>query len=262
MNDYYQVLGVHRSAHAAEIKRAYRKLVQQLHPDINPDPQAQELIKLVNEAYDVLGDEVKRREYDYRLENPYTQTYEPPATPSHRDPRYRGRGAYRSPQPKRPTQRDLMRAAVPYLKPVAVAGCLLFSFLFADFFLPPNQSVETLVKFRNETFGRGWQDYLITNTGREMKIASEDVQALSVNTQLVFTESALVGVVMNVQTIDGTVNISNLGTLYDNFIFVPLLLIISSVVWITAIGSIEFRFNLGIVNVFMLIFTVILILIS
>lgn len=262
MEDYYRVLGVPRTAQPAEIKRVYRKLVQQLHPDVNPDPQAQEHIKLVNEAYDVLGDEVKRSQYDYRLENPYTQIFEPPAAPSHRDPRYRGRSAYKPPQPKGPTQRDLMMASLPYLKPVAITGCLLFILLCADFFLPPTKHIETLVKFRNENYRRGGQDYLITDTGREIKIAAEDAQSLTVSMQIVFTESALMGVLMDVQTNDGTVNISNLGTLYDNFIFVPLLLVVGCVLWIASIGSIEFRFNLGIVIVFMLIFTVILIFIS
>ncbi|QOI96077.1 MAG: DnaJ domain-containing protein [Flammeovirgaceae bacterium] len=261
MEDYYRVLGVSRSAQPAEIKRAYRKLVQQLHPDVNPDPHAQELIKLVNEAYDVLGDQAKRSEYDYRLENPFTQTVEPPV-PSHRDPRYRGNGAYRPPQPKGPTQRDLMINALLFLRPVAIAGCLLFALLVADYFLPPRQAVETLVKFRNEAFRRGWQDYLVTNTGREVKIAVEDVQALPVSSQMVFTESAIFNILMKVQTTDGTLVITNLGSLYGNFIFVPVLLVVASVLWILGLGSLEFRFNLGIISVFLIIFTIILIFVS
>ncbi|MCK6616373.1 MAG: DnaJ domain-containing protein [Cyclobacteriaceae bacterium] len=259
MQDYYLVLGVPRTAQPAEIKRAYRKLVQQLHPDVNPDQHAQELIKLVNEAYDVLGDERKRSEYDYRLENPFTQTVEPPL---HRDPRYRGRGAYRPPQPKGPTERDLMILALPYFRPVAVAGCLLFALLVADYFLPPNQSVETLVKFRNEAFRRGWQDYLVTNTGRAVKIAVDDVQTLPVKSQLVFTESAIFNILVRVQTLDKTIVITNLGSLYGNFIFVPVLMAGGCVLWILGLGSLEFKFSLGIINVFLVIFTVILIFVS
>jgi hypothetical protein len=259
MNDYYDVLGVQRTASAAEIKKAFRKLAQQLHPDVNPDPHAGELIKRVNEAYDVLGDEAKRREYDYQLENPYAHVYEPPPAPTHRDPRYRGRGAYKPPQTKRPTQHGLMAAALPYLKPIAVAGCLLFGLLVTDFFLTPLRHIETVVKFRNEGYRHGWQVYLVTSTGREMRVEAEDVQVIAVNSPLVFTESAILGVLMNVQNVDGTVTISNLGTLYNNFIFVPILLIIGSVLWISAIGSMEFRFNLGLINLFMLIFTLILI---
>ncbi|HJU57641.1 MAG TPA: molecular chaperone DnaJ [Actinomycetota bacterium] len=63
--DYYQVLGVPKNASAAEIKKAYRKLAQQHHPDANPGNQAAEdRFKEVSAAYDVLGDDDKRKQYD------------------------------------------------------------------------------------------------------------------------------------------------------------------------------------------------------
>ncbi|HEY8117002.1 MAG TPA: molecular chaperone DnaJ [Actinomycetota bacterium] len=63
--DYYKVLGVAKNASAAEIKKAYRKLAQQHHPDANPgDTQAEDRFKEISAAYDVLGDEDKRTQYD------------------------------------------------------------------------------------------------------------------------------------------------------------------------------------------------------
>jgi len=63
--DYYRVLGVSRDADEKEIKRAYRKLAVQYHPDKNPDDQAAEdRFKEINEAYEVLGDREKRAKYD------------------------------------------------------------------------------------------------------------------------------------------------------------------------------------------------------
>jgi molecular chaperone DnaJ len=63
--DYYNVLGVAKNASAAEIKKAYRKLAQQHHPDANPgNTQAEDRFKEISAAYDVLGDEEKRKQYD------------------------------------------------------------------------------------------------------------------------------------------------------------------------------------------------------
>lgn len=63
--DYYSILGVTRTAAADEIKKAYRKLAMQFHPDRNPgDRQAEEKFKEATEAYEVLGDQEKRQIYD------------------------------------------------------------------------------------------------------------------------------------------------------------------------------------------------------
>ncbi|WP_461468336.1 DnaJ C-terminal domain-containing protein [Pararhodobacter sp.] len=63
--DPYKILGVPKSATQAEIKKAYRKLAKDLHPDLNPDDKAkQERFKAVSAAYDLLGNEEKRRRFD------------------------------------------------------------------------------------------------------------------------------------------------------------------------------------------------------
>ena len=71
--DHYKVLGVERKASAAEIKKAYRKLARQYHPDRNPgDARAEERFKQISQAHDVLGDADKRKEYDRQLLNPFS----------------------------------------------------------------------------------------------------------------------------------------------------------------------------------------------
>src|SRR6478736_2711137 len=64
--DPYKVLGVPRDAPDEEIRRAYRKLAKELHPDLNPSNKAtaEERFKKVSGAYDIVGDPVKRKQYD------------------------------------------------------------------------------------------------------------------------------------------------------------------------------------------------------
>ena len=63
--DYYQILGVSKGADSAAIKKQYRKLARELHPDkTKGDKKLEDRFKAVSEAYDILSDDKKRREYD------------------------------------------------------------------------------------------------------------------------------------------------------------------------------------------------------
>ena len=62
--DYYETLGVSKEASAQELKKAYRKLVKKYHPDVNKESDAEEKFKEVQEAYEILSDETKRKAYD------------------------------------------------------------------------------------------------------------------------------------------------------------------------------------------------------
>jgi curved DNA-binding protein len=62
--DYYEILGVLRTASETEITKAYRKLARKYHPDVNKAPEAEEKFKQIAEAYAVLKDPEKRKKYD------------------------------------------------------------------------------------------------------------------------------------------------------------------------------------------------------
>ncbi len=89
-NDYYALLQITRNASSEEIKKAYRRLARQYHPDVNPSPQAESRFKQINRAYQVLSDPVKKALYDRQLNSPsttYRQAHKTQAHYSHTKPK-------------------------------------------------------------------------------------------------------------------------------------------------------------------------------
>lgn len=70
--NYYDILGVKKDASDADIKKKYRKLVRQYHPDVSDDPDADNKIAVINNAYETIRDKDKRAEYDAMLNNPFS----------------------------------------------------------------------------------------------------------------------------------------------------------------------------------------------
>ncbi len=85
-DDLYAILGVSKGADAEAIKKAYRKLASHLHPDRNPgNPKAEDRFKKVNHAYDVLGDDKKRKLYDEFGEDGLREGFDPERVRAYRD---------------------------------------------------------------------------------------------------------------------------------------------------------------------------------
>jgi hypothetical protein len=251
LKDYYQILRVRRGASAAEIRRAYRVLVQQLHPDINPDPAAHELIKEVNEAYDVLSDPVKKQEYEYRLDNPYTTVFVQ-EKPKHRDPAYKRKTYYHKPT-GRPTQREIMERYIHFAPKVFWIGVTLSAILFLDLMLPPRVIHDSVTVDISGLYDGG---YLHTTGGEHIKISNNKRYVPEQEIEIVNSQMFSILIEIHIPT-QGVVD-DNLSSIFANFRFVLWILAIFSIVGLTVKGWVEFRFNLGVMTFFVLMFAIIL----
>lgn len=83
MKNYYEILGLPEDCSEADIKKAFRKLAFKHHPDTNPghEKEAEARFKEINEAYGVLGDSAKRRQYDIARKSPFAGMYQTTGTP-------------------------------------------------------------------------------------------------------------------------------------------------------------------------------------
>jgi hypothetical protein len=261
MKDYYQILGVPKTASASEIKRAYRKWVQQFHPDVNPNPAAQELIREINEAYGVLGDEVKRSAYDDRLDNPFSSS-EAEETPPHRDRAYR-RGTSRFRPSGKSEQTILMEKSIKVIRGIAFISLVFCGALLLDYFFPSRRQTERIVQVvevYKTRFQRKYheQNRLITASGREITIVVDEAEHFVAGTEIVVVESRFFGILSRIETTSGIHTTSNLATIYTNFIFLPVMLLVASVMGIfVKKGTPDFHFSLGLVILALFIFTLI-----
>lgn len=268
MKDYYDILGVSRGASEAEIKRAYRKLVVKYHPDKNKEASAQDQIREINEAYDVLGDVEKRRVYDLGQYKPlidaFTVSEEPPP---HRDPAYRRRRPAARPASSKPTMRELIEQYTPFFVKVSVTAFAFCMLLVVDYILPFSKTMEKVIDtyyYSTNTRGRYTSQtvYLVVVTNENNRYKLEDVDLPVQTGDLIFSSSTrLFGVPIFIQFNTGG-QWTFRPTIYRNFVFLPLVLLVTSSLGVFLKRYTELRFNLGIVNGILLILSVFLLLTS
>ncbi|MBN8653628.1 MAG: J domain-containing protein [Cytophagales bacterium] len=245
MKNYYFILGLNLYASEAEIKQAYRKLALQFHPDKNASKEAAAIFIEVNEAYEVLGDAVRKREYDKLL---LGAPSEPVVV--HRDPRYR---------PKPPGQgqsgsrrRQALEAMRDYLKYAIMLSrlALLFSaVLIADYTLPSKKTREEIVSIKNPREVRRDGAYKLSlQDGEVINLRSESAVEFERGAAITLYSSAWFSVPLVIENERTQFKAQILGSIYGNFIFLPIVLLLTSLLGTFWWKGIEFRFNLGVVN--------------
>lgn len=257
MKDYYKLLGVSTTASADEIKRAFRKLAVKYHPDKNPDnPHAEEMFKLINEAYDVLGDWEKRKMYDLRWENPFTGIAPEPEKKSPEDPRYRRR---RPPGARPPVSHnspaDLMRDYLPYVRIISYTGLLFAVLIYADLLLPYTDRTEHLEIVKTREANRHNNAYMfITESGHQIRVYDYDARHLMKEEVIRFSETMIFKTVMLISDKGPTYQIK-VAYIYRTLFFFPLILLGSSLAAALYRKNVNIPFNFGIVSGIFLLLT-------
>jgi curved DNA-binding protein CbpA len=257
MKDYYQILGIHNYATQDEIKSAYRRLVVIYHPDKNPAPEADQRIKEINEAYHVLSDPTKRRKYDVGGVIEWDSLFTESPSPAHRDPAYRRRRAPPQAQNK-PRLHDLVLKYRPYSVRISMISLFFCLIMLVDYCLPSKTSLEKIILSQTDskyTEADGENSYVLqitTNYDNYYSITTLDRESFAVNSLVLVGKSRLFRIPRYVQSANG-VRERIPATLFGNFLFLLLILTVTSAAGVFYRRSAEFQYSLGVVNLFVLI---------
>lgn len=261
MKNYYAILGVSPSAHAADIKRAYRRLALQYHPDKNPNASAEQFFKEVNEAYEVLGDEQKRYAYDHQILNPIYETPVSEAHPRHRDPYFRRKASRETaPQPKGNSQLELMEQYLPIFSWFTRASFLFTFLLLVDFLLPVSFSEEIIsesypVYKRGRYGGQHYAyDVLQTQEGSKVELYDREISQFWDESTVLMGKTFLFRLSRNIKNPRTNYTLGELG-IFGNLRYVPLFLLITSLLGLVFAKKVSFAFNLSVVNFTLLLIT-------
>ena len=237
-------MGLNIYASEAEIKQAYRKLALQFHPDRNASKEAAAIFIEVNEAYEVLGDALRKREYDKLLLGA-------PAEPVivHRDPRYRpkppGQGQSGS---RRRQALETMRDYLKYAIMLSRLALLFSAVLIADYTLPSEQTREEIVSIRLQASRRDQLSKLSLQDGEVINLKPQLAEEFHQGNIIILYSSAWFSIPLAIENEDTKFKTRILGSIYGKFIFLPIVLLITSLLGTFWWKGIEFRFNLGVVN--------------
>ena len=220
MKDYYALLRVSRTASDVEIKQAFRRLAILLHPDKNPHPDAPLAFQEVNEAYEVLGDAIKRALYDQMLHGEEREVIVP--TFRHRDPAYQKsrRAGYKPAQRGPSAGYWVMMKLMPYTNWVSGTALLISFFIWLDYALPRSESEEVVVEWH-----RRHDIEMITDKGHTFHVLYPQNLKFLREPELKVYTSRLFSFLDRIETKSGKHQLSNLPSVFRNFMFGPIILL-------------------------------------
>ena len=238
-------MGLTTNANANEIKHAFRQLALQFHPDRNPSKEAAEIFIEINEAYEILSDPQQKFQYDQLLTG---------ITPKpHRDPRYRPKppGTYKGSSRKREIL-EFMQMNMKYALMASRIALLFSAVLIADYSLPPDKIKREVVNLELKRELRDRSIQLNLEDGESVTLNPKTALEFRQGSSITIYSSMIFSVPMILENERTHFKTKVLLSIYGNFSFIPLVLLITSLLGTFYWKGTEFRFNLGVVNFFLI----------
>jgi curved DNA-binding protein CbpA len=265
LKNYYFILQISIHAREADIKRAYRRLALLYHPDRNSSIDAAEKFREINEAYEALTDPVKKFLYDQMLADDTTQVVvEENSAPAHRDPRYRPR-PNSAPLHHRPSARrqmlDLMDRHLSkaiFISKVTLVCC---SVLFLDYVLPVSKNNERVLGIYTIGGKYGSSFKIETSKGNSYRMSSNSLSSFTDAADIKICTTPILSVPKRIETGNGYKHRLPIS-IYGNFIFFPIIWLITSLLGVFYKEIVELQFNFGVANFLLIFFNLIIFYIS
>ncbi len=248
MKDFYQILGVNQQASDTEIKKAFRRLATVHHPDKSENENANAIFQEINEAYQVLGNPERRQLYDYLIRHQLEAWLfeEQPAPPR----------PYQSYTP--PVRQNPAELYKPYLKFAlwATRGALLVCLvILLDIVLPYRIRTETIqaIPLENELrlFG-GYESAstsLLVTENETLPISRDDEAGFSDGNQIMIYKTPILNSFIKVVNLDNQMYKAGASyNIYTVFVFMPIILTITSLIGTFYQKDTEFTLKIGIAN--------------
>lgn len=265
MKNYYFILQISIHAREADIKRAYRRLALLYHPDRNPSIDAAEKFREITEAYEALSDPVKKFLYDQMLAGDSTEiVVEQNPTTTHCDPRYRPR-PNAEPLHHRPSaRRQMLELMDRHLsKAIFISKVTLFfcSVLFLDFVLPVSKNSERVMGIYTIGGKYGSSFKIETSKGKSYRMSTNSLSYFTNFDDVKICTTPILSVPKRIETGSGFKHRLPIS-IYGNFIFFPIIWLITSLFGVFYKETVEMRFNLGVANFLLIFFNLIIFYIS
>jgi hypothetical protein len=258
MKDYYLILGVERTATSRDIKRTYRRLAIVFHPDKNPTAEAEDRFKEINEAYMVLSDPEAKASYDARLANPGYYAV-PDAEPWHRDPAYQRATSYR--RAHGPSERRLfLESMLKYSRLLFYFGCFYSGVVIVDYLLPASVQDEVVITDMTKLplLASGDRvDFLVTDRKHRFHVEALEMSHFPFGSTAHIYTSRILSAVMKIENHDRSYVVNNLASIYRNFSFAPIMLLLTCLTGLIIRRGLEFHVNLGIVVFLLMILNIV-----